>query len=256
MAEEEESGEDERGQRGKILKSTLEGKEKSKAVVGKGGSICGSSRSFHAAPKKVRLPCTGIYKQSSMYSRQQFRWDRELNRLCSLSSIIVFILVLVLPIGLIGGFGLLGFLLRKLGIDLDRDLWSKQVSTDSTAAQKTSQEGKMYRRIFIAVIDTHRPVVLQFYLHHCLKDAILDLIRDVGTAHFIVEIVVHLARSLGIGRVVEVGLIAFHLAVESELGDYADISYRTIMYNKEIIPQRTSPSISWTFFFHCATSQY
>ena len=108
----------------------------------------------------------------------------------------------------------------------------------------------MYRRIFIAVIDTHRPVVLQFYLHHCLEDAILDLIRHVGTAHFIVEIVVDLARSLGIGRVVEVGLIAFHLAVESELGDYADISNRTIInitkksYRKEPRPRYLGHSSS------------
>jgi hypothetical protein len=37
----------------------------------------------------------------------------------------------------------------------------------------------MYRRIFTAVVNTHRPVILQFDLHHRLEDTVLDLVRDV-----------------------------------------------------------------------------
>jgi hypothetical protein len=196
------------------------GREEDQSRCGEGGFLLRIFKKLPRPPqKKVRRSMLGyIQNKLYMYSGQQFRWDRELDGLFRLFSILVFVLVFPVSIALIRRFGLLGFLLRKLGIDLDRDLWNKGVSTDSIAAQKRSQKGKMYRRIFTAVVDTHRPVVLQFDFHHRLEDAIFDLIRVVGTAHFVVEMIVDSARSLGIGRIVKVGLVAFHLAVESELG--------------------------------------
>lgn len=78
----------------------------------------------------------------------------------------------------------------------------------------------MYRRVFTAVVDTHRPIVLQFNVHHCLEDAILDPVCNVGIAHLIVEMVIDSACCRGVGGIVEVGLVAlFQLPVERELRD-------------------------------------
>lgn len=83
----------------------------------------------------------------------------------------------------------------------------------------------MYRRIFTAVVNTHRPVVLEFHLHHGLEHAILDPIRHIVLSHLVVEVVVELACCRWVGRIVEVGLVAFfHLAIQGELGDWYNIS--------------------------------
>lgn len=70
-----------------------------------------------------------------LYLGQQFWWDRKLDRLVYLFPFLIFILPTF-------GLGLFGFLLRELRVDLDRDLANKdkEVSMDSTAAQKKEPE--------------------------------------------------------------------------------------------------------------------
>ena len=76
----------------------------------------------------------------------------------------------------------------------------------------------MYRRIFTAVIYTHRPVVLQFDLHHGLEDTIFYPVWDVGFAHLVVEVIIDPPRCFWFGCVVKIRLVAFlHLGIEGEL---------------------------------------
>lgn len=78
----------------------------------------------------------------------------------------------------------------------------------------------MYRRVFAAVVYTHRPVILEFNLHHRLEDTILDPVRLITIAHFRIEVVIKLACCIRASCIVEVGLVAFfHFAVEGELGN-------------------------------------
>ena len=48
----------------------------------------------------------------------------------------------------------------------------------------------MYRRVLAAVVYTHRPIVLQFDLHHGLEDTILDPIWRIAFPHLIIEEVI------------------------------------------------------------------
>lgn len=92
------------------------------------------------------------------------------------------------------------------------------VSINPSAAQEGDRKANIYRRVFTAVIDTHRPIVFELDVHHRLEHAVFDSLRNVRVSHFVVEMVVDLARSLSVGRIVEVGLVAFlHFAVEGEL---------------------------------------
>lgn len=78
----------------------------------------------------------------------------------------------------------------------------------------------MYRRVFAAVVYTHRPVILEFNLHHRLEDTIFDPVRLIAIAHFSIEMIIELACCVWLGCIVEIGLVALlHFAVEGELGD-------------------------------------
>lgn len=80
------------------------------------------------------------------------------------------------------------------------------------------------RRVFTAVISTHRSIIIQLNFHHSLKDAILHLFRGVQLAHSPVEVVVQFACSFHVSSTMEIRLVAFlYLAVKSELGDWTKI---------------------------------
>lgn len=78
----------------------------------------------------------------------------------------------------------------------------------------------MYRRVLAAVVYTHRPIVLQFDLHHGLEDTILDSVWSIAFPHLIIEEVIDFACRFGTSCIMKVGFVSFlHFRVEGELGD-------------------------------------
>jgi hypothetical protein len=110
-----------------------------------------------------------------------------------------------------------------LRIDLDRNLTITQKRLayikrlEGCGRKRRRQE--LYHRIFTAVIYTHRPVVLQFDLHHRLEDPVLHPFGLVRVAQPLNEIIIQFARGLRVGGFMEVRLVAlFQMAVECKLG--------------------------------------
>lgn len=78
----------------------------------------------------------------------------------------------------------------------------------------------MYRRVLAAVVYTHRPIVLQFDLHHGLEDTILDPIWRIAFPHLIIEEVIDFSCRFGASCIMKVGFVSFlHFCIECELGD-------------------------------------
>lgn len=78
----------------------------------------------------------------------------------------------------------------------------------------------MYRRVLAAVVHTHRPVVLQFDLHHGLEDTIFDPVWSITFPHLVIKEVIDSACSFRASCIMKVGFVAFlHFCIEGELGD-------------------------------------
>lgn len=66
----------------------------------------------------------------------------------------------------------------------------------------------IYRSVLAGVVHTYRAIILEFYFHHCLKNAILYLLRLVQFLNLREEPFIELLSLSRISSLVEIGLVA------------------------------------------------